>query len=67
MVIADVNGAPNAWIHAMGGVLLVARIVHPFGLKADAMRTRMRFIGASGTIAVQIAAIGVVLWQVVGA
>ena len=65
IAIAEINGAPDAWIHGLGGVLLAARLIHPFGINATDMRTIPRFVGMLGTMLAEVAAIGLVLWQVV--
>src|SRR5690349_10387601 len=36
--IVELNGAPSVWVHCLGGALVVARIVHPFGIHAESFR-----------------------------
>jgi uncharacterized membrane protein YecN with MAPEG domain len=63
IAIAEIDGAAKWWIHVLGATLLIARIVHPFGIKAGTMRTMPRFIGMLGTLLVAFGAIVTVLWQ----
>lgn len=64
MALIEINGASKTWLHALGLVLLVARIVHPFGLDASIMMRPARFVGAAGTFLMMLAAILTGLWQV---
>jgi uncharacterized membrane protein YecN with MAPEG domain len=43
-------------LHGLGASLLVARILHPLGLKADNMKVPLRGIGAFGTMLVTLVA-----------
>jgi uncharacterized membrane protein YecN with MAPEG domain len=64
LAIIELNGAAShTWLHVMGGTLLAGRIMHPFGIDATNMRRMPRFVGASLTILVVLAAIGTLLWQ----
>jgi uncharacterized membrane protein YecN with MAPEG domain len=42
----ELNGAPAFWLHALGAMLLVARVVHPFGLHWERGATPPRVAGA---------------------
>ncbi len=66
IALAELNGAAPAWIHGLGGGLLVSRLAHPWGVKQEDARQLPRFLGALGTLLVQIAAVALLLWQVVG-
>jgi len=60
--LLELNGGSAGLLHGLGASLLVARIVHPLGLKADTMRSPLRGIGALGTLLVTvIAAIALLL------
>ncbi len=61
--LIELNGAPALLLHGLGVTLLVARVVHPFGLDADEMRRPARLLGALGTLVVTIVAAGVAGWQ----
>jgi hypothetical protein len=63
LALVELNGAPKPWIHVMGAALLVARIVHPFGLKIDNMNEPARIFGAAVTALVMVAAAAVLIWQ----
>ena len=63
IAVAEINGASKLWLHALGAALLIARIIHPFGIKSQNMRTLPRFIGMLGTVFVIVAAIVTLLWQ----
>ena len=52
-------------MHALGAVLVIARLVHPFGISAKVMNTPARGIGAGGTFLVILAAAITLLWQAV--
>lgn len=64
MLILELNGTPKAWIHGLGSALLLARLIHPFGLRSGESRVPARLVGALGTLLVQVVAIGMLLWQV---
>ena len=59
----EAGGAAKWWVHALGLVLLAARIVHPFGMDFKVMERPARGIGAGGTALVMIAAAITLLWQ----
>jgi uncharacterized protein len=63
IAIAELNGGGKTWLHVMGLVLLIARVIHPFGINADIMNTWQRGVGAGGTGLVAAAAILTILWQ----
>ena len=64
IALVEFNGASKTWVHALGGVLLIARIVHPFGISTEKMMLPARFIGAGGTVIVMLASAATLLWQV---
>lgn len=49
MGLAEMNNASPTWLHAIGGILLIARIMHPLGLRAEKIAIPGRLIGAVGT------------------
>lgn len=65
--IIEANGAPKLWIHVLGGVLVVARIIHPVGLRSESMSHPFRFIGAMTTMLVTAVAALVAISQGLGA
>ena len=64
MALIELNGAPKVWLHWLGGILLVSRILHPFGLSAERMMVPARIVGMSGTVLVTLTMAGIALWQV---
>lgn len=45
MILAEGMGAPDMYLHVTGILLLVGRIAHPFGLKADNAAHPLRYVG----------------------
>ena len=41
MAIIELDGASAGLVHGLGSVLVVSRIVHPFGLRHDDMKQRL--------------------------
>ena len=56
MIIAEGNGAGALWLHIAGGLLLVGRLAHPFGLKADNPGHPLRYVGNSASLLAMLAA-----------
>ena len=63
ILLVDLNGGSATWVHALGIVLVVSRIIHPFGLSIETMNTPARVIGAGGTVFVILGAAITLLWQ----
>jgi uncharacterized protein len=64
MALAELSGAPTTLLHILGSALLVARIIHPFGLKQETLMKPARLIGAGLTLLTTLGAAGLLLWQV---
>jgi uncharacterized membrane protein YecN with MAPEG domain len=47
--LLELNGTSHTAVHALGAALVLVRICHAVGLKADNMKHPARFVGASGT------------------
>ena len=62
LALIEMNGAPAAAVHALGGVLVLARIAHPIGLQWDKLNDPLRGIGAGGTALVMTVA---AIWAIV--
>lgn len=45
MMLAEGNGASALWLHASGGLLLLGRLIHPFGLKINHASHPLRIVG----------------------
>ncbi len=52
--IMEINGVTTLAIHGLGTALVIARISHAFGLKADTIANPGRFAGAAGTLLVML-------------
>ena len=63
MACAEAGGASSTWLHAIGGILLVSRLIHPFGIKHDNGSAPARIIGAAGTQIAMLLAVGLIGWQ----
>lgn len=50
MALAEGNGAGALWLHIAGALLLVGRLAHPLGLKADNAAHPLRYVGNSATL-----------------
>lgn len=60
--LAELRGLPGMWLHAMGIVLILSRLIHAIGLNATNPAAPLRIVGGTGTQIVQVAAIGYLLW-----
>jgi uncharacterized membrane protein YecN with MAPEG domain len=61
----EASGAARGWIHALCIVLVVARVVHPFGIDPNRGNHPARAVGAGGTFLVMLAAAVTLLWKAV--
>jgi uncharacterized protein len=52
IALLELNGVAARTIHALGAVLLIARLAHAYGIKVDTMKTPGRMVGAVGTMLV---------------
>jgi uncharacterized membrane protein YecN with MAPEG domain len=52
IALLEINGVGARAIHVLGAVLVLARLSHAFGIKADSMTTPGRMVGAVGTMLV---------------
>ncbi len=50
MMLAEANGVGSTWLHAAGALLVIGRVIHPFGLKADNSLHPLRIAGNMGGI-----------------
>jgi len=62
MLAAELAGASAIWLHAIGGLLLVGRILHPLGLKHDVMISPLRIAGTMTTQFSMLTAVSCILW-----
>ena len=63
MALCESNGLPKIYLHAAGISLVVARVLHPFGLKHDVMPHPFRAIGSGVTMLVVFILAVVSIWQ----
>ena len=56
MIIAEGNGAGALWLHIAGGLLLLGRLAHPFGLKANNPGHPLRYVGNSASLLAMLTA-----------
>lgn len=56
IALLELNGGMARYIHMLGAVLVIARLAHAFGIKADSMKSMGRLIGAGGTALITIIA-----------
>ena len=54
MALAEAGGSGALVLNLCGGVLVVARLIHPFGIRIEAPTHPARLIGAVATLAVQL-------------
>lgn len=63
MGLCEASGLPAVWLHAMGIVLILARLSHLVGLSIDQPAAPLRIIGGAGTQLVLLAAAGWLVWS----
>jgi uncharacterized protein len=63
MALVELNGGSKTLLHVFGASLLVARLIHPFGLDMDSVTRWQRLAGAGVTALVIVAASITLLWQ----
>jgi len=62
IALLELNGARHWAVHALGAALVIGRILHPLGLRAETMRRPERFAGATLSALVTVIAS---LWLIV--
>ena len=67
MGIVEINGGNPLLLHALGALLVLARVAHPLGLFHDRPTHPLRAIGAGVSLLVMIVLGAVALWQAIGA
>ena len=61
----EASGVTKGWVHALCIALVVARVVHPFGINPASAKELARGIGAGLTFLVILAASLTLLWKTV--
>ena len=60
LALAEAQGVQASWLYASAAILLLSRLIHPFGIRHDQPANPIRVIGASGTaVSMLIASIGI--------
>jgi uncharacterized membrane protein YecN with MAPEG domain len=67
MLALELNGTSTTWLHGLGVAMLVARVCHALGLKADTIQSPLRGVGAGGTLLITLIATVLLAIQYVGA
>jgi hypothetical protein len=58
IVLMELNGASDTWLHSLGVVLVVARVMHYLTIATNPANTVPRALGMVGTLGVYLAAAG---------
>jgi uncharacterized membrane protein YecN with MAPEG domain len=58
IVLMELNGASATWLHTLGVVLVVARVMHYLTIATNPANTVPRALGMVGTLGVYLAAAG---------
>ena len=64
MVLAELQNASHTWLYAAGALLVLGRVVHPFGLKTDIPDHPLRYVSNSSNW-LAVAILGVALIRIV--
>ncbi len=67
MALVEANGANQLILHAMGTILVAARIAQPFGLHHDRIMHPLRVVGSVGTLLPLVVFGSIALWQAINA
>jgi uncharacterized membrane protein YecN with MAPEG domain len=65
MALCEARGMPQAWLHAIGVLLIAARLAHAAGLDATHPGAPLRIIGGAGTQLAMLAAVAYLVWSLV--
>ncbi len=66
IAFAEAGGTSSTWVHAMGGSLVVARVLHPIGLTNKPGINPFRFVGTNLTWIILLASSILVLVNQLG-
>ena len=66
MIAAELQGASGFWLHISGILLLVSRLIHPFGISHAKANAVARGIGSAGTTLAMLICIIIILWPWLG-
>lgn len=63
MALCEARDMPPAWLHAIGALLIAARLAHAAGLDATRPGAPLRIIGGAGTQFAMLAAVAYLIWS----
>lgn len=63
LLLLELTGHAGAWLHALGATLLVARVLHAWGLSTSAGTSHGRFLGTALTWLVFIVMALLLVWR----
>jgi len=66
MILAEGMGTPGMWLHISGVLLLIGRIAHPFGLKAQTAGHPLRYVGNGTNLLASLNAMVCIAVQLLG-
>lgn len=65
MALCEARSMPQAWLHAIGALLIAARLAHAAGLDATRPGAPLRIIGGAGTQLAMLSAVTYLVWSLV--
>ncbi|HXK21148.1 MAG TPA: MAPEG family protein [Myxococcota bacterium] len=65
LALLELNGAGHTLLHVLGAALVLARLMHPFGLDVHVMRRPPRALGAGVTALVILVSSAMLLWRAI--
>ena len=63
MALCEARGLPVPWLHAMGVLLVVARVAHAVGLDPAKPAAPLRLAGGIGTQVAMMGAVAYLVWS----
>ena len=63
--MAEVSGLPSTWNHGLGILLVVSRLVHPFGVSVARPANPLRIAATVGTHIVTAGSAVFILWKAI--
>jgi len=66
MIAAELQGAGELWLHVSGTLLLISRLIHPFGISHAKANEIARGIGSAGKTLSMLVCIVIILWTWLG-
>jgi uncharacterized membrane protein YecN with MAPEG domain len=66
MMLAEGSGAPIAALHAAGGLFVLGRVAHPFGLRPETAGHPLRYVGNGSNMLAAVILMGCLVWNLAG-